>query len=67
MNKNYNSLVKDNIIQADYTFTIRQLKAAWKLCYNEDLTKEYSGFIHILEHIIKEREIALCLLQERPE
>ena len=37
-------------------FTIRELNNAWQLCYNEDLTEEYSGFINLLNHIIKERE-----------
>ena len=45
-----------NIIPEDYKFTISQLKSAWKLCYNEDLAKEYSGFINLLKRIIKERE-----------
>ena len=37
-------------------FTIGQIKSAWKLSYNEDLEKEYSGFINLLKHIIQERE-----------
>tara|TARA_R110002096_G_scaffold108919_1_gene238352 strand:- start:5889 stop:6071 length:183 start_codon:yes stop_codon:yes gene_type:complete len=40
----------------DYMFTIGQIKSAWKMCYDEDLAEEYSGFVHILKHIIKERE-----------
>ena len=40
----------------NYMFTIGQFKNAWKLCYNQDLAEEYSGFINILEHIIQERE-----------
>jgi hypothetical protein len=40
----------------NYMFTIGQIKSAWKLSYNEDLEKEYSGFINLLMHAIKERE-----------
>jgi hypothetical protein len=42
-----------NIIQDNYTFTLRELKTAWEFCYNEDITKEYRGFINILEQLSK--------------
>ena len=45
-----------NIIQDNYTFTLRQLKSAWQLSYNEDLEEEYSGFVNLLNHMIEERE-----------
>jgi hypothetical protein len=38
-----------NIIQDNYTFTLRDLKSAWQLSYNEDLEKEYSGFVNLLK------------------
>ncbi len=42
-----------NIIQDNYTFTLRDLKSAWQLSYNEDLEEEYRGFINILEQLSK--------------
>ena len=40
----------------NYMFTIGQIKSAWKLCYNEDLEEEYTGFVNLLNHMIEERE-----------
>jgi hypothetical protein len=41
-------------------FTISQLKSAWEFCYNEDLEKEYSGFVNLLNLLEN-----ICMIEKR--
>jgi len=47
---------KDYIEEGQIMFSIKLIKSAWHLCYNENLEEEYCGFVNVLKHIVKERE-----------